>query len=203
MKFWRKKTMAEQKQEHYSRLLELDAKRQAPQDALTAAIARLRTLEAQLSDAKFRLHGATNQDAVAIKAEIATLESGIAAMTREVRELEKPVEAIDCEMAGHHAQIRAIELPEGEAELRESRAAVWAAEDALRVARAQYCIQEHEFKTKYPGQEATQRASLITQELLARNDAALRAQGWQPIVETWVPLGPVQIAPMLPPARKP
>jgi hypothetical protein len=184
-------TAVEQKAEHHDRLVELDKKRQAPQDALTVAIARLRTLEAQLADAK---HGAT-------KAEIEQMELGIADLAREVCELEKPLKAIDDEWAGHHAQIRAIELTEGEAELRESRDVVWKAEDALRVARAQYCVQEHAFKEKHPGQDSTQKASLITQELLARNDAALRAQGWQPVVETWAPIGPVQIAPMLPPVK--
>jgi chromosome segregation ATPase len=203
MKFWRKKTMAEQKQEHYSRLLELDAKRQAPQAALAAAIARLRTLEAQLGDAKFRLHGATNQDTVVIKAEIEQMELGIADLVREVHELEKPLKPIDEEWAARHAQIRSLEISEDDAALRQSRDAVWQAEDALRIARAKYCIQEHEFKTKHPGQESTQKASLITQELIARNDAALRAQGWRAVDATWAALGPVQITPLLPPVRKP
>jgi chromosome segregation ATPase len=204
-KFWRRKSvvtvMEQTKQKHHEHLVALDKKRQAPLAQLADANARGQTLRAELHAVQLRLSGAPVEARAAIKREIETLESGIADLQREASELLSKIKRFDDEMATHHAQIRAIQFPEDEAELRRRRDGVWAAMDAARIALAEYCLQDRRFKVKYGhSQESMQKSGIIREELHAR-EAGLRAEGWTEIDATWAPVGPRQVVPMLPPVK--
>ncbi|MHB8499703.1 MAG: hypothetical protein ACYDCG_18325 [Candidatus Acidiferrales bacterium] len=180
------------KQKHHDRLVELDEDRQGPQTKLAdkrAAVAQLREKLAALQP----------RDPANEKA-IKTLRSEIVGVEREVTALESQLTKIDGAAREIHEQIRAIELPEDEAKLRDWAEVIRVVLNDARYFLAQYCVADREFVAKH-GEEGHRRAAAIRGEFQDRENHIQR-EGWTLLDAVEVKIRPIHILPMWPPGPK-
>jgi chromosome segregation ATPase len=186
-------TVLEQtKKKHHDHLVDLDEQRQKPQAKLVEKMAAL----AQLREKVAALHPRDPANELAIK----KLNREIADLEREAAALQSQLAKIDGSAREIHEQVRALELPGDEDELRRHRDVFLESLDAARMALASYCACDREFKTKH-GQEGVRRAGAIREELQDR-ERRLRALGWTEVDAVSATIGAFQVVAMLPPAGK-